>query len=362
MKMPNTKRVFFSVLLCFFMVSSAFQALALSDHPTLKARIDLRIELLYIIDATANASSWHNCQLMNTVYHQQVIKHFTSYCDHDAISYYKAFIEDKLDFNILERAFLSLPPSQMPDHVEAPKEWSAELGIFVQKALDFYHESAFQNFMLRQSSIIREIESSYQAVLNRQTWQETFFEWFSPSMSQFSILISPLKKSSHQGYLVPMSDMSLQYYLVLGLTAISNGFLVFAGSSELQTLVLQDVSNDLVRTEMKLFPEELCVIEQHMLAYESTWKDLGFSNSTDFIAHQMALCMYWRFSDELNQDQSSDHFLQEAEEAGYFLIISNWKILQDFVQNFELKSWKAYTPLYLKELSSVISQLSTPKQ
>lgn len=358
----NTKKMVLAVLVCFFSLSFSFHTFAIPQDLTLKAKLDHRIELLYIIDATANASSWHNCQLMNTVYHQQVIKHFSTFVEHDAVSYYKKFIEDQIDFKILEKAFLSLPASHMPDQFITPKEWPIELGVFVQKALNFYYESSFQTFMLSQSSIIREVERSFQAVLNRQTWQETYFNWFSSSLSQISVLISPLKTSSHQGYLVPMSDMSQHYYIVLGLTAINNGFLVFAKSEELQALVLYHMSKELITAEMKFFPEELDKIDHNIQAYEKTWIELGFENSSDFIAHQMALCIYWNFLDELAQEKSSAALLNEAEEAGFFLIKCNWDILQSFLNYPELISWKAYTPLFLEKLYLMSSQNNAPKQ
>lgn len=359
--MFDTKKGIFVLLLSLFVVSASFQVLAVQDSLSMIATMDSRIELLYIIDATANASSWHNCQLMNTVYNQQVIKHFTSFREHEAIRYFKANIEDKFDFFLLEKAFLYLPSSLSQDEFHIPEEWPIELGLFVQKALVFYQDSAFQAFMLRQASIIREIERTYQAILNRQNWQDTYFNWFSASLSHFSVILSPLKRSSHQGYLISTTETSQQYALILGLTAINNGFLVFAPSRDLQQLVLQKTSKDLILNDMKKYPEKLGSIEERMLVHEKTWKDLGFANSTDFIAHQMALCIYWKFLDELNQAESSVQFLQEAEEEGYFLMKFNWASLQDFSQRSELKFWKDYTSLWMDQLSQELSMLQAQK-
>jgi hypothetical protein len=361
MRMLDTKRKIFALLLCLFMVSVSFQALAVQDSLSLRAAMDPRIELLYIIDATANASSWHNCQLMNTVYNQQVIKHFSPFAEHEAVKYYKAYIEDKFDLSLLEKAFLCLAPSLPQAEISIPEEWPIELGVFVQKAQVFYQDSAFQAFMLRQASIVREIERTYQAMLNRQNWQVTYFTWFSASISQFYVVLSPLKRSFHQGYLISVSETSQHYTLVLGLTAISNGFLVFAPSRDLQQLVLQKASKDLILNDMKQYPHKLNSIEESMLTHEKTWKDLGFANSTDFVAHQMALCIYWKFLDELNQEDSSLRFLQEAEEEGYFLIKFNWALLHDFSHSSEFQSWKDYTSLWMDQLCSEISRLQAQK-
>jgi hypothetical protein len=339
-----------ALLISSLLFSHSIPGHAVQEISPLKAVMDVRIELLYIIDATANASSWHNCQLMNTIYNQQVIKHFSPYQKHEAVQYYLKFIQGKFDFSYLERAFLSLPYSLQKDEIIVLDQWPIELGLFIDKALAFYQDSEFKIFMLRQSSIIREMERSYQGILNRQQWQESYLAWFSESLAQFRVVLSPLKRFSHQGYLIKLNDELPDYTLVLGLTAINNGYLVFAPSKDLQKLILLEASYEMIWHEMEFFPEKMALIEEALLSSNDTWIDLGFTDSSQFVAYQMAMCMYWKVLDDLDQDDSAIQYIQEAEEAGYFLIKPSWNLFNSFSQAQDSLSWKAYTPIWMDSL------------
>jgi hypothetical protein len=350
------KSILFVLLLCVGFSGIRFGNAM--DHSSVMVHVDHRMELLYIIQATANASSYHNCQLMNTVYHQEVIKYFRSFRDHEAVVYYKQHMERQFDIGYLEEVFLSLPTYMQEEDIEWKEHWPVEVCNFVEQSIAFYFDSSFRSFMNRQHSIIQQMESIFQRNISRQSWLEDYMGWFSSSVDTMHIVLSPLKRSSHTFYYPIKHNEEIRIYIVLGLTAISNGFLVFAPESVLRELTIYHGSQLLLREglslQRQLLDEVATMLDSHLKEM-----NLPYDSAEEYISNQLGISFYWIVIQRLDESFSLSNEIEEKRSLGYVFIADIYQLAQEFVfQDSEQGDWKIYAPVFLTKLIKMIPEHS----
>ncbi len=316
-----------------------------------KVSVDPGIELLYIIDAVSDAERYHNCQLMNTIYRQQAMRHFDAHRNHSAIKMYREVIKKNYCLLDLEKSFLSLP------HCMNIEEWQEDaiedevLLAFIIEAMQFYRQAFVQWFLEDMEMVIGEVERIFNSMLRRQTWKDDFLSLFCGTVDEVHIMLSPLKYAQHQGHWLKDEDSSV-YYLVLGLSEISNGFLIFASAQDFQQLLIQDAGSQWIKHELMQIEDFYEDFAIHLTDKEDDWQSLGFEDLASFVGYQTGLVLYWEMMNELKDDYQVQEKMEEAFESGYFLIYPIAEEMERWLHVAEDKQklWAEFAPEFIANL------------
>ncbi len=321
----------------------------------IKVSVDPRIELLYIIDAVSDADRYHNCQLMNTIYRQQAMRHFSSHRNHSAITMYKDQIKTEYSLDFLEEVFLMLPLSMNIDEGQTDAIDDEVLRSFIHEAVQFYHQAFVCWFLEDMEMVISEVKRIFNAMLHRQTWKDDFFSMFQGTVDEVHIMLSPLKYAQHQSHWIKDEASSI-YYLILGLTEISNGFLIFAGADDFQQLLLQDAGSKWIAYEIKQIEDPYETLALHLTDKEDEWQSLGFECAASFVAIQASSVLYWEFMDAFTDTFDMSEKKEEAFENGYFLIYSIADLMDSWLHCTEddPKHWSDFAPEFIDGLIDCI--------
>ncbi len=337
------------------LLSSPLTKASSQTSPFLKAMFDPRIELLYLIDVTAMAGSYSNCQPLNTVYLQKAMKHFGQYDAHPAVTFYREKIRYVYSNKVLEDSFLLLPDTFHQEDIFEMENLPKEITEFLNLAISFYRDTRVDQFLLSQQETLDFIKKSFQSMLNRQSWQSIYQEWFSDSMEEVCMILAPLKTTPHHAKLSG-SKTKKSYVLVLGLSSINNGFLVFATASEIQESVMVQGSAHLFLNEMDKHKDQSDLINTLMQPYEEQWKSMNLDNPFQYLAFHMGNSIYCKLMESYQDNFNADTYLNETYEKGYVLIKDHSRLLDDFILHRDVYlDFNSFVPVWMESMIELLT-------
>lgn len=225
-------------------------------NPKITIQVSPKVELLAIIKLL-NADDYFACEFLNTIFKRDAIAWFLPYKNHSAVKTYQNLLDLGYTDQTL-RIFLmelgNLPDMYFPEvlsgcnNTEIIKIWRDQL-------VSFCNESNFYTFWSRESDYYQQIIDQF--VLESNVRESVKKEIMFLGITDFSVnfILSPLLQEN-QAILSCQSPIK-EGQIILGLTGIQNGRLLFGDSATHQKLVEHDFLHLLVSSITKLFAEQI---------------------------------------------------------------------------------------------------------
>ena len=350
MKIMKNKLLVFLILLVLVFSSQMYpitETFSFEDVLTVPIVVENKIELLGII-TILEADDYFACELLNTIFKRDAVAWFRPYRNHSAIKSYRHLLDLGFSDNHL-RAYLmelgNLPELTIPDTLSSTFR-TEPFRLWHQHLLQFLDESSFSSFWSREREYYNQAVEQFAPSSNLLDSIRKEMQFLGFTNLPFRWVLSPLI-FGNQAILVNQEAES-QGMIILGLSDIQNGRLVFGKEKTQLTLIQQDLLQLLVNKVTIPFQEDISKSESLLDPIKELMKNEGINTWQEcFNQH-----LFWSIR-LINFEENPSEKIIELQKLGYIYVDDTYQLLQQYEQ------YRSYFPTVTTFLPRVIQQFNS---
>lgn len=347
MKDMKNKLLVFLILLVLVFSSLVFPTSKAFSHETKRSFsivVEPKIELLGII-SLLEADDYFACELFNTIFKRDAVAWFRPYKNHPAIQGFRKLLDMGFSENDLRHYLLEigdLPELAIPDSLSNSR-WKEEFKPWQQELVDFLNVTNFSTYWSKEKEYYQQaIDQFIPSSLAEENIKEQL-RFFGLTDLPFRWILSPLI-FENQAILLNQEKES-QGMIILGLTDIQNGRLLFGNEKNVLSIVSHDLLKLLIEGSTKPFQPE---IQQSASLLEPIREAM---EREGVYSWQECFNQHLFFSIQLIFDQEdTDTTIKELNDLGYIYLEDTFQLLKQYNQ------YRDYFPTVSSFLPRIIQQ------
>lgn len=348
------KNKFVVFLLFFLMPLSSLvlpisNSLALQENPAILVVVEPKIELIGVLSLLSQVDDYFACERLNTVIKRDTVAWFRPFKDKQAVKSFIRLINQDQTENTLRKFLLEL--GDLPD-LSIPETLSLEyqnetFTAFRNDLVSFCHDTNFLTFWSREKEYYSQMIDEFILECNVYDTLNQTFAFLGVNNISCRFVLSPLMMENQ----VLLLDLLSQKkgIIILGLTDIQNGRLLFGSNKTHLKLVKKDLLKEVVASITKPYESDINLSIPLMLPIQEKMKSFHINSWQDCFNHHLALSI-----EVLCFEDNQPEKLDELKKLGFIYIGESYDLLNQYNRyRMYYPSLKSFLPRILDQFEAI---------